>query len=303
MDTIQPEDFTCNESERNMPECEKNDNDGETDEEKDESELFQRDPNIKGIYIRKYRVKKEREYRGQSKDIRIYDNFHACFFCDKLVLHMNVHLKTHRDAEEVKEILAMDHPDFTKLRKWGDDKHNRQVLEKGEGEIILARRPTKEFDVTHFGPCPDCREWVLLKTIKYHNTGCTEKIGMTRRKKKDLVLHSQILAGHIKGKHSPQMMKEVFPIMTSDNVTAVAQGDQLILALGESWLKRNVGNVEKRKYYASSRMRLCARFLIQLQSIQKSEGGSGGDTSTEVDKIDSEMNKDKNGKQILFGIF
>ena len=29
MDTIQPEDFTCNESERNIPECEINDNEGE----------------------------------------------------------------------------------------------------------------------------------------------------------------------------------------------------------------------------------------------------------------------------------
>lgn len=67
----------------------------------------------------------------------------------------------------------------------------------------------------------------LKKTVIYHNTGCTKKLRMTRRKKKDLVLHSKILAGHIEGKHSPQMMKEVFPIMTSDNVTAVAQGDQL----------------------------------------------------------------------------
>lgn len=78
----------------------------------------------------------------------------------------------------------MDHPDFTSLRKRGDDKHNRQVLEKGEGEIILARRPTTEFDITNFGPCPDCREWVLLKSIKYHFRECTKKLEMTRRKKK-----------------------------------------------------------------------------------------------------------------------
>lgn len=91
---------------------------------------------------------------------------------------------------------------------------------------------------------------------------------MTRREKKDLVLQSQILAGHIKGRQSPQMMKEVFSIMSSDNVTTIAQNDRLILAHGESWIQRNIGNVEKRKYYASSRMRLCARFLIQLQQLQ-----------------------------------
>lgn len=67
------------------------------------------------------------------------------FFCGKVVLHIKEHLKIHKNAEEVKEIMAMDHPDFTSLRKRGDDKHNHQVLEKGEGEIILARRPTTEF--------------------------------------------------------------------------------------------------------------------------------------------------------------
>lgn len=280
-------------------ECEKIDKDGESGEEIDDSEFLQRDQNIKGIYIKKYRLKKKREFRGQSKDTRIYDNTHACFFCGKVVLHIKEHLKTHKNAEEVKEIMAMDHPDFTSLRKRGDDKHNRQVLEKGEGEIILARRPTTEFDITNFGPCPDCREWVLLKSIKYHFRECTKKLEMTRRKKKDLVLQSQILAGHIKGRQSPQMMKEVFPIMSSDNVTTIAQNDRLILALGESWIKRNIGNVEKRKYYASSRMRLCARFLIQLQQLQSiQKSGSCVDSSTyDVDEIDTEMNVDKDSKQ------
>ncbi|XP_062566938.1 uncharacterized protein LOC134229248 isoform X2 [Saccostrea cucullata] len=297
IDTIQQEDF--NKSDRYVLECEKIDKDGESGEEIDDSEFLQRDQNIKGIYIKKYRLKKEREFRGQSKDTRIYDNTHACFFCGKVVLHIKEHLKTHKNAEEVKEIMAMDHPDFTSLRKRGDDKHNRQVLEKGEGEIILARRPTTEFDITNFGPCPECREWVLLKSIKYHFRECTKKLEMTRRKKKDLVLQSQILAGHIKGRQSPQMMKEVFPIMSSDNITTIAQNDKLILALGESWIKRNIGNVEKRKYYASSRMRLCARFLIQLQQLQSiQKSGSCADSTTyDVDEIDTEMDVDKDSKQ------
>ena len=65
------------------------------------------------------------------------------------------------------------------------------------------------------------------------------------------------------------MQKEVLPIMTCDEVSEIAQKD-LVMALGESWLKMNVGNAEKRKYYASARMRLCARFLNHLRSTQKS---------------------------------
>lgn len=57
IDTIQQEDF--NKSDRYVLECEKIDKDGESGEEIDDSEFLQRDQNIKGIYIKKYRLKKK----------------------------------------------------------------------------------------------------------------------------------------------------------------------------------------------------------------------------------------------------
>ena len=149
-----------------------------------ESDFVMRGPSIKGIYIKRYRLKKPRIKAGQSRDIIIYDNTHACYFCGKIVLHIKEHLKTHKYREEVK----VD-PDFNVLRKLGDDRHNRRCLKKGEGEIILARRPKADFDVTHYGPCPDCREWVLLKGLKYHNIECTKHLNLkTKRRKKDLMI-------------------------------------------------------------------------------------------------------------------
>ncbi|XP_071149520.1 uncharacterized protein [Mytilus edulis] len=235
--------------------------------DKFESDFVMKDSNMKGIYIKRYRLKRPRTKAGQSRDIRIYDNTHACYFCGKIVLHINEHLKTHRNQDEVKF-----EPDFTALRKLGDDRHNRQCLKKGEGEIILARRPKDYFDITQYGPCPDCREWVLLKGLKCHNIECNKYLNLkTKKRKKDLIIKSQILAGHIKTKPTIIMQKEVLSIMTRDEVSDIAQKDPLIMALGESWLKMNVGNKEKRKYYASARMRLCARFLNHLRSIQKSK--------------------------------
>lgn len=78
----------------------------------------------------------------------------------------------------------MDYFDFILLRKRGDDKYNCQVLEKGEGEIILVRRLIIEFDIINFGFCLDCREWVFLKSIKYYFRECIKKFEMIRRKKK-----------------------------------------------------------------------------------------------------------------------
>ncbi len=50
--------------------------------------------------------------------------------------------------------------------------------------------------------------------------------------------------------------------MTRHHVSKVAQENDLIVALGESWLRRNIDNKFRRKYYASERMRLVARLLI-----------------------------------------
>ncbi|XP_069120721.1 uncharacterized protein [Argopecten irradians] len=231
--------------------------------------LILRDKNIKGLYIKKQRTKTP---KGSSKNTRVYDNTHSCYFCNKTVLHINLHLKTHRNQPKVKEVLEHGGNDFTTLRKLGDDKHNRRCIEEGHGEIILSRRPNdKYFDVTRFGPCPNCREWVLLKGIKYHYKECTKQKGDAKMvKKRDLITQSQVLAGFIKKKPSNLLLKEVIPIMTSDTESKVAQNDSLITALGEGWVRRNISNLEKRKYYASARMRLCARLLIQLNSLHNS---------------------------------
>ena len=95
-------------------------------------DLSIRDPNKPGLYIKKYRLKKPRVRKGQSRDTRIYDNTHACFFVARLYFTINEHLKTHRTKEEVKEVMEMDKPNFTSLRKRGYEMHNtkRKVREK-----------------------------------------------------------------------------------------------------------------------------------------------------------------------------
>lgn len=58
--------------------------------------------------------------------------------------------------------------------------------------------------------------------------------------------------------------------LTRDEVKIVAQGDELICALGESWMRRNYGN-KKAKYYASQHMRRMAKFLIHLRKLDSPE--------------------------------
>lgn len=49
--------------------------------------------------------------------------------------------------------------------------------------------------------------------------------------------------------------------------TKIAQGDPLIVALGNNWVIRKVGNRLKRKYYTSSHMRTAARLRKKLRQL------------------------------------
>ncbi|XP_033728854.1 uncharacterized protein LOC117317995 [Pecten maximus] len=53
--------------------------------------------------------------------------------------------------------------------------------------------------------------------------------------------------------------------MTRDDVTECAQNDKLIVALGEIWLMKNVGNRLRRRNITSFRMRLAGRLLLLIR--------------------------------------
>ena len=93
---------------------------------------------------------------------------------------------------------------------------------------------------------------------------------------KDLILKSQIIGDFLTGKMSIRM-HEVMKSMRRDPIAEAAFKDTLIMTLRESWLMRNVDNMEKRRFYASQHMRLCARLLLELRSANAMRGGDNED--------------------------
>lgn len=91
----------------------------------------------------------------------------------------------------------------------------------------------------------------------------------------NLVMQSQVLAGVISTKPSQLMLGRGFPSTLLDEVSHVAKNDHLIVALGESWLRRSTDNREKGKYYTSQHMRLMPRLLIEMRNEDK-EGSYKG---------------------------
>ena len=228
----------------------------------------------------------------KNRSGRCYNKRQSCYYCEKLVSSISHHLEcSHGNEPEVARILALKPLTekcplkkksliaerkrlFGILRNRGNHQHNIGVLEKGEGEVILMRRPTSDFNVDDFGPCPDCQGW-LVKTRMwdhqhYHCIGREHVKG-----KNELLNESDVLAG--KYSHaSPQLKNIVFPSMKRDSITTIAKNDCLIVALGDATLAKNVRNKLRRKHYASDQMRQAARLLDSARRID----GSDGDIST-----------------------
>lgn len=59
--------------------------------------------------------------------------------------------------------------------------------------------------------------------------------------------------------------------MQDDKIGHEAKNDSLIVALGNHWHKRNVGNKLMRKHYVSAVMRLTSRLLIEIRKLTESE--------------------------------
>ena len=102
-----------------------------------------------------------------------------------------------------------------------------------------------------------------------------------------LIVQSQVLSGVIDTKPSKLMLQEVFPTMLSDEIGNTAKKDKLILALGETWLRRSIDNREKRKYYTSQHMRLMARLLLHLRELDSSSTSNSSEEICSEEAADS----------------
>nr|XP_034315262.1 uncharacterized protein LOC117685101 isoform X2 [Crassostrea gigas] len=232
------------------------------------------------IYSKKYE-----QNSSNSKHGRLYDTVHSCMFCYKLVTNIQTHLQhKHRNEKEVKEIVDLkeqidkvkENDEYrsnlkkrlknlqTLIRNKGNNNHNLRVLAAEEGEILLTRRrKSNQFNVKDYGPCPNCQERIVLENVTKHMVACPIQENIDS--KGAPIIQSKIMAGKISSSASTKLKTEVFPSMIRDKTTEIAQGDHLIIVLGNIWLMKNAGNKLRRKNFTSFRMRLAAKLLSLLR--------------------------------------
>lgn len=155
----------------------------------------------------------------------------------------------------------------------------KQYPKKKGGDIVLARRigPNEHLNISEYGPCSLCLEWLKLDVLYRHQSKCLEGSSThsghsgSFLSKGNIMVQSAMIAGRLTETACKMLVTEVFAVMQDDKIGHEAKNDSLIIALGNHWFKRNVGNKLMRKHYVSAVMRLTNRLLIEIRNLTSSE--------------------------------
>lgn len=199
---------------------------------------------------------------------RKYDKRAFCFFCgapqSKLPRHLS--LKHGTETMVVEWINEIDKGkkcrQLLKIRNLGNHKHNKQVLEKGEGEFIVLHRPKDLADHRDYVPCRFCYGYLAKQAIWKHGCPLAPKAGdgtkLSRLRK----------AGSSLAKVVPVKTTTAFAGllngMRQDEIGHLASNDLLILQLGQRLCSKFSGNLEQ-FHYIRSKMRHVAKLLMVLR--------------------------------------
>ena len=189
-------------------------------------------------------------------------------------------LAKHPDEPEVQEINELPPKNEKRqnlivlLRLRGNHAQNLIVQKEKQGIFLPERRMVGPWRFHDFSPCPDCFKWTTTHTLWRPVKVCLHRKlhpDLSCLPVHDMVVASQIMAGHFSKAASEEMKREVFPIMRNYEIARIAKIDEMIVMMGNATLNRNIGNIPMRRYTASSVMRLLARLLIELRALQPEE--------------------------------
>jgi len=238
----------------------------------DESDCSETFPELKG------KVFCQRAKRKRNNKKRVYDKHSECYYCQKLQTDLRKHFfKKHKTEISVAKIMALPlgskdrKKNLEILRNKGNFFHNKEVIDRGQGVMLLVRRPPegKDVDIDAYAPCNLCLGFYSKSELYKHQLYSCPALEKkpSGLGSKDIKFSSDNLLGKVDSSNS--LEKHVFPVMIHDDVTMVVKNDPMIRELGLSWFEKT-SNMDpaKRNHYASQKMREVGRLLQCLRSLE-----------------------------------
>ena len=160
-----------------------------------------------------------------------------------------------------------------KLRLKGDYHHNMRILEIGDGELIVVRRPGQgdTYSIHNFLPCEFCLGfkkrcdlWKQQLTCE-HNPKPENEHGNGKQQvqlKAKLMLTPSITGS------KDETLNKINSLMKNDCISKIVQKDPLIKAFGSMMIEKNG---PKDGQLISQKMRELGRLVEGLMSVEKSK--------------------------------
>ncbi len=192
--------------------------------------------------------------KSSKGDRTIYTKNHYCPFCGKkesqLIRHVlkkhrgRTEQKRNRTEEEVQKLqqLPTRGPKRNNLcallRHHGNFLHNSDVLKKGQGSLIVERRPINDIPISQYLPCPDCLGFFSKDDLWKHS--CPAEVKHSKNLKR---------GGKALLVQSSGISKDTAALMASlvdDEVSLMVKGDPLIVHFVESLIEKY--GLDKKEY-------------------------------------------------------
>ncbi|PAA46037.1 hypothetical protein BOX15_Mlig014457g5, partial [Macrostomum lignano] len=229
---------------------------------------------------------------------------HYCKYCGKMLTKISRHYKTaHKAESDVKRLQQIRRKSirrkaFKALESEGDYIHNKMVLAKREGELIIARRQKDdENSPGSFLPCHRCFQFIKKDLLYRHRNACSgslseiikedendsdedtensspsESESAEARLKNPTNNHYVQLSRILLKNPEPaskllepdsELFKTVLSRLICDDLFDTICKDELLLRLGDRYLSKQK---KVNRQHVSSKIRDAARVFIQLQQL------------------------------------
>ena len=220
---------------------------------------------------------------SHSKDQkRLWDKHYFCVYCAKPYAKLPRHFEDrHKSEAEVEKLIQLsyrkdDSPETRKfkqkardeiidgLRRKGNFNHNVDVIQRGYGEIIVKRCPTKETFYKDFLPCEYCLEFYYRKDLHRHVKTCKHCKTTSGKYNRVQSRASMLLPVHASISNE---LQKIFERMKVDETSLSLKLDLTIIKYGNVLCRKHYKNQDQ-TYHISNKLRELGRLLVYMQNLK-----------------------------------
>lgn len=212
---------------------------------------------------------------------RSYDKPAYCFVCSCPQKKLTVHITQHKDEPLVAQWLAAKENErdklWTKIRNLGNHLHNYEVLEKGEGPLIVVYRPRGQAVPTDYQPCVDCLGYYSCNEFYRHKCKLRKPEKETEEKKRrTLIRQSRLLLPPPKGCKEGDNVHTLLGTLRLDDVSCCIKGDPLILDFAKKLIFKH-GHDQEQFSCVRTKLRQVARLVLEFRLVSDIKDASLSD--------------------------